>query len=230
MVKFDLKKYADINWADYIDVFTNLSKNDKGNSLLESNCSGFNFDEIVADKINWNHYQFSSVDAICFSEKSILLIEFKSGLKDIMHTKEYYLEENCVNDQTKKCNEYGKTLYDREKFFRDSIYRGLRIKGLESKLLLEKYIFPLCEVADREYSIKYVVVVDATSIDKEQEILLELSGENNDSNVISAVYKALQRYKAKKDMTEFCFDDVKVVSKNDVEKISTVEELERLLY
>ena len=83
MVKQDVENYVTANWGQHQETVTELSKEQKkGTSLVLSDTQMYNFDQITKEIYATRKNGIpTSADALTFSKKHILLVEFKSGFK-----------------------------------------------------------------------------------------------------------------------------------------------------
>ncbi len=204
----ELESYFNKKWnsKDFRESVTQLSKSDKGYSLVKSKFEMFNFDAITQDI--YESEQPSSVDGIYFSKGNLHLVEFKTGFYQKVRK-----GRSDFNDNTAKCDclgsvcdKYWNEFTKRQDKEIEILLDSLKLKALETYLFLEKQIGFIKNKSDSGRVILQIVI-DENGIDGMETGLSDLA----DSS-ISRVNKSMQRFKKQRDINQniYCYDEIEV--------------------
>lgn len=204
MIDFDLKTFASTNWNSFRDSFTNISKNDKGKSLVESDNLIYNFDKITESLFD-NDAKPTSADALLCLKNEMVLIEFKSGFHQII-TKNNFDKTQCTCDYIKEkydknvyCKDYGKLLLQNQELKIEELTRSIQLKAIESYITLDKTIASKCE-STNPIKLTLLVIIDAVETDVMEDIMSDAAGpahsqpSTQKSNHISRLKQSLSRF------------------------------------
>lgn len=161
------------------------------NGLVYDDQLAFDFDSIKDDYCKKE--KISSADALLFKGKKVFLIEYKRGFE----------KGDDANDKLKAT-------------IKESERRSIRLKALESELLLEKIIM---NNDAREFPLYYVAVIDSKEDPKGaiEEIILEKSQFDVESSSEKAILlkelteKSLLMYRKEISGRHLFYDNVKVL-------------------
>ena len=146
------------------------------------------------------------------------LVEFKSGFKNKITKKNFDKERGKCKDTGKICKDYWKLFLEKRKKEIDELVLNIRIKAVESYIILEKLIFPRCRPSELQMRLKFLVVIDVDSVDGMEDTLADLAGitEVND-NPYASIKKSLRRLTNCKDINgnQYFYDNVEVLSVMD---------------
>lgn len=222
MTRKNISKYIQENWDEKKTSVTEASKEtEHGKPLVKSEKEVYNFDRVCKELFPEDSRP-SSVDAVQIQGRLIELIEFKSGFGRII-TKKSFKKELCECnkfDPPEFCQEYGNLLLKSSEKMKAELIDSLKLKAVESYILLEKHIFPHCEETEniKGFRINYVVVVDANGEDGIEDTLAGLVGKESDTNnTLNDIRQALKRFYSRKDVQgeSYLYDFVEVLSAED---------------
>lgn len=183
--------------------------------------------------------KFTSTDCIIEHNKTILLIEFKSGFYDKISAKTFLPEYNkCPNDPTNQaCEDYLTTYCNKRTLEKKELINSIRLKALESYLTLH-YASDISP-----YKIKLLVIIDGTPEDNYENSLNELASVSTtpNTNVVPKPIKELSEFnpisKTKSQLTpykKFCFVGQERQSRKqylyDDIKVTNVDSLQSSIY
>ncbi len=216
MINRDLGNYAVEHWKKFNSSITEISKNNKGISLVNSEKLLYNFDKI-AKTIYPEDKCPTTADGINIVDSLVELIEFKSGFKKRI-TKETFDEKKAICDYLgDSCTEYWSLFFKNQKAETDELITSIRFKAIESYLLLEKKILQCCSEVDNNNKIKVnlIIVIDENEIDNMEDTLAELSGITiEQNNCFASIRKSLKRVQVQQDANgnDYFYDHIDVVS------------------
>lgn len=105
---------------------------------------------------------------------------------------------------------------------------SIKFKAIESYIMLEKQIFPLCDCdLERPYKIELIVVIDEEEIEDYENTLYELSSEKipsnaDKNNIFHSLKESLKNYCDQKDKqsppNDYFYDKIQVLSAKKFEK------------
>jgi hypothetical protein len=221
MIKVNLFLYAEREWNAYKDTITNISKDDKGQSLVSSDKQIYHFDKkIVPNFFNESHLFPSSADGICILENDINVIEFKKGFKRRITKNNFDVKIAECNETHSVCEKYWDLFWKNLEKEKNELLDSLKLKAIETYVTLEKHIFPLCEKKDKKININFIVVIDSDGIDETEDILEELSTNPTETsnNDFKTVRNSLARLKTST-LKNYYYDNIKVFSSTTFLKI-----------
>ena len=225
MVTKNLPKYATERLEDYIISVTDASKSQTGISLVTSDASIYCFDDIC--KLFYTeHNSATSADGLLFPKGNIELVEFKSCFIRII-TKDKFdpskgacttLKEKYVVEHI--CDYYWDLFWKLADKERSELIDSIRSKAIESYILLEKHIFPVCEDIENGRNVQLIltVVVDEDGVDGIEDTLAELAEtELRTNNSLTSIRQALTRLINRQDATgiPYFYDRIEVLSAKD---------------
>ena len=153
-------QFATANWGDYKTTVSVASKNSSGMPLVESDFEIYNFDTICQSLFPGTENP-TSADGIRFSNNNIPLIEFKSGFKQKITKNNFDIEQAKCDETGKVCDSYWELFWDNQKRKIKELISVIRLKAIESYVVLEKHVLPACD--DNETGklsrIKFTVVI-----------------------------------------------------------------------
>lgn len=193
---------------------TEISSNDNGKPLIKSDKKIYCFDDI-SESIYPNNKP-TSVDGLIVKEKTIYLIEFKSGFKQKITRQNFDSEKmSCPRDKT-FCSDYADLFFDKRDSDKKELKQNIRMKAIETYITLEKHLFPKCETTSKRYKLNLIVVIDGNGDDENLSILNDLSEKsgNDKVNDFDDLKKSLKSYTLKKDCLDkdYYYDEVRVMS------------------
>lgn len=224
----EFKNYAKNNLKldlnDYVIQISELSKSDNVKCpLIDSDVEIYNFDGIVKSFFNGNPSP-ASVDGLYFSKSkngnTLVLIEFKTGFNQRI-TKETFDINKCEcpnTDRTNQvnCKDYGKILLENQNLKFAELLDSLKLKMVESYLMLKKMFFRPENVSIKKNPIKMIVVIDVNVLETEEKALADLAAKTPNDNKIQAVKNALSRFSSDK---YNLYQEINVFSAIDFEKM-----------
>lgn len=153
----DLEGYFDGVFRDYLSTLSECSAYGEDKKLLVTSTKpAYNFDEIIQEFSTEN---FASVDSIFFSGKDVYFIEFKTGFQDRLES--VYVPENF---DCEMCNQLHKEIFEqfrkRREAEKDALHKVIQLKIVESLYFFRQCILPFCVEGEKEYSIKFICVID----------------------------------------------------------------------
>lgn len=208
----ELETYFYQNWnkKDFRGTVTQLSKSDKGKSLVKNDFEMYNFDAIMSFVLK--HKQASSVDGIYFSNGNLHLVEFKTGFyQKIQKGRSDFNEITAKCDAIDSiCDKYWNEFTKRQKKERQILFDSLKLKALETYLFLEKKIGFVKNKADSGRVILNIVI-DENGIDGMEIALSDLANKNDSRN---RVQDSMNRFQNQRDINDdiYCYDEINVYS------------------
>lgn len=221
MTTKNLSQHAIEHWGGYKTSVTDASKNNKGESLVESKLEVYNFDEICKSLFTGGNVP-ASADGIQFSKNIIQLIEFKSGFKQKVTKEKFDIEKGKCKETNMVCEYYWSLFWENQDRKISELIESVRLKAIESYMLLEKHLFPICRDNDsgKESRLIFTVVVDEDGIDGIEDALAELSKtEPETNNTLISIKQALKRLSNQKDCqgVDYLYDEIEVLTAKDFE-------------
>ena len=221
MTNKNLPKYIQENWEHHKVTVTVASRNQSGKPLVKSDRTVYNFDTLC-DTLFSGRDNPCSADGIQVHGRNVDLIEFKSGFRQVI-TKKSFDRSKCLCpkfDPPVYCSDYGDLLLKHQDKITAELIDSIKLKAVESYILLEKHFIPLCEEIDgaRKVNINYVVVVDADGDDGIEDTLAELAGTEPDTdNKLIAIRSSLKRFLNRQDANgnSYLYDSIEVLSASD---------------
>jgi len=224
MITKDVQAYAISNWGDFLSPITELSKSNKGVSLVQSPVQLYNFDDICKSLFAQGKAP-TSADGLEFSGRTVELVEFKSGFKQRI-TKHNFdpAQGRCPDpDVNRVCEDYWKLFFKNQKTNISELISSIRNKAVESYVTLEKQVFPHCQDAGKSIQLKLVVVIDEDEIDSIEDTYSGLAGNTDAENTaakdnhFSAIRSALRRLTNQHDAdgNAYFYDCIEVLSVQD---------------
>ena len=220
MTTRNLSQYALDHWDTYKKAITEISKNDKGQSLVESDKTIYNFDLICKNLFSENTSPCSA-DGITFSKNTIELVEFKSGFKQKITKWNYDPEQAKCPKYHEECTSYYKIFWENQDRKNSELIESIKLKAIESYLILEKHCLECCsELEDGMRSkIALKVVIDDDGINGIENVLSDVAKKNpqNNTNNISSIKQALKRFIHPVDANgnEYFYDEIEVLTSVD---------------
>lgn len=194
MITKDIEHYFRTAYTEHLASITELSKSDKGGSLVKDTRKLYHFDDITKNAYHLKKVP-TSADAVLVSDKMIVFVEFKSGFRQNITKKSLDRSKlTCCRDKRIVCDDYGRILLELQKKKRNELIDSIKMKAVESYITLEKKIMPLCMESDSNVRMIYCVVMDSEEVDTTQDILQELAREESEENPITAVRRSLRRF------------------------------------
>lgn len=225
MIAKDLSMYATSNWSGYKTSITENSKSDKGNPLVESDIEVYNFDKIVKDMFP-NTDCPSSTDGIKFKGNTIQLIEFKSGFKQKISKQRFDVKKGTCPKSEEVCSDYWGVFWENQERKINQLVESIKLKAIESYILLEKNVFPLCDDIEKPNNIILSVVVDEDGVDGIEDILADVAEYQPDTNnCLISIKNALRRLIKQKDANnnDYFYDQIDVYSATEyMKKIESI--------
>ena len=216
MIEIDIAKFVQEHWSSYKKSVTELSKSNH-TTLVENSMELYCFDDIC-DNLYSKEKKPTSADAFLIDGQSVELVEFKSGFKNKITKKNFDVEQARCRDADKICTDYWRLFSEKRKKEINELVQNIRIKAIESYITLEKFIFPCCQSSEAKFQLKFLVVIDADSIDGMEETLAELAGiSSSQDNPYTSIKKSLRRLVNCVDINEnpYFYDDINVLSVMD---------------
>lgn len=219
MITKDVQAYAISNWGNFLSPITELSKSDKGISLVQSPVQLYNFDGICKSLFAQGKVP-TSADGLEFSGRTVEFVEFKSGFKQRI-TKHNFdpAQGQCPDPHVNRvCEDYWKLFFKNQKANIRVLTSSIRSKAIESYVTLEKQVLPCCQDAGTSIQLKLVVVIDEDEIDSMEDTYSELAGNTDiEDNHFSAIRNALRRLVNQCDANgnAYFYDCIEVLSVQD---------------
>lgn len=221
MVTKNLPQYATEKWEDYIISVTEASKSQSGIPLVTSDEAIYCFDRICKDLFQGRNAS-TSTDGLQFRNGNIELVEFKSGFKQRV-TKERFDPERGTckkTDPPSICEDYWNTFWELQEKKRAELIESIKLKAIESYILLEKHVFPKCANWDggKRSKLTLTVVVDEDGVDGIEDILAEAAETNlQTNNCLSSIRQSLLRLVNQQDANgnSYFYDHIQVFSSTD---------------
>ena len=226
MVTKNLPKYATERLEDYIISVTDASKSQAGISLVTSDASIYCFDD-VCKLFYTEHNSATSADGLLFPKGNIELVEFKSGFSRRITKDKFDPSKGACTTLKEKygvehiCDYYWDLFWKLADKERSELIDSIRSKAIESYILLEKHIFPVCEDIENGRNVQLIltVVVDEDGVDGIEDTLAELAEETEPraDNSLSSIRQALKRLINRHDAkgTPYFYDRIEVLSAKD---------------
>ena len=209
----DVNGWLSENYSDLLKTVTELSKNDKGDSLVIHESQLFDFDKITEQIFPKNKPE--SADGICVCGKRIIFTEFKSGFVKKINKSNYDEHRvKCPDDQSKTCELYTKLFFKEQEKENQLLKNSLYLKGIESYITLTRHIMPVCkdDGVEKEPRLVYCVVID-DPVEVGEAIQLELARKTEHSNQVVSVKQSLHRLK-KNAQKDYYYDELEVFTPN----------------
>lgn len=219
MTRKNLAKYIQEHWEEKRVSITKASQEmEHSRPLVKSDREVYNFDA-VCEELFQGKDKPSSADGILIRGRDIDLIEFKSGFRQLI-TKKTFKEDKCLCDKLdppRYCENYGKLFLKNQEKIKAELIDSLKLKAVESYVLLERHILPQCEEMEqaKSFRINYVIVVDANGEDGIEDIMTDLAGKApSTDNDLGAIKQALKRFEHRTDVhgQSYLYDSVKVLT------------------
>lgn len=208
----ELEVYFNQKWnrKEFYGTVTKLSKSDNGNSLVKSSYKMFNFDTITRSL--YKSEEPSSVDGVYFANGNIHLVEFKTGFYQKIRKGRPDFDEEIAKCSyiDSICNDYWEQFTQRQDKEFEILLDSLKLKALETYLLLEKQIGFTKKQSDSGKVILQIVI-DDNGIDG---MFSELSDLANVTDSKSKVQNSMHRFKKLKDLNNdvYYYDEIDVYS------------------
>ena len=223
MINKNLPKYATERWGDYIVSVTEASKSQSGTSLVTSDVVIYCFDDICKSFFSGRDIP-TSADGLQFPKGCVELVEFKSGFKQRITKEKFDPEKGTCKKANPPviCADYWETFWALQDKKKSQLIESIRAKAIESYILLEKHILPLCEDLEdgQKPQLVFTVVVDEDGVDGIEDTLAELAEvELKTGNSLSSIRQALKRLVNRRDANglPYLYDRVEVLSAKDFE-------------
>lgn len=222
MLTKNIDKFARENWLceRYYNTITKISDSGNGNSLVTSPKKMFWFDHISSDLYTSKNNIPTSADGIIITERAIYFVEFKSGFKKKITTKNLNGDKASCPHKGDICKDYWELFFKVQKKETEQLIASIRDKAIESYITLEKRLIPQFIDLDesQKYRLVFVAVIDENEIDNMEATLGDLcSKESISNNCFSDIRKSLQRCMNQKDVCgyDYYYDEIKVMSSSD---------------
>lgn len=208
----DVKTYLNAEFGEHISTISTVSSSDNGNILVDSGKQVYSFDKIKDQLYTGQSQKPSSVDALYFIDDTLELVEFKSGFKKT-------ITETTFDDQQAKCeyNDHGITCKHLLKWSKlinekqdELLKRNLKLKAIESYLILDKKIFSECNTHPTKVTLK--IVIDCNDVDAIDE-LAKAQGNlarNGNESIVDRLKKMLKPY-IKKQTSDYFYSQIDVM-------------------
>lgn len=223
MTSKDLRFYAASSWDKYCASVSEASKNDNGKALVESDIYVYNFDNIVRDIFQSSDHPCSA-DAITFEDNIIRLIEFKSGFRQKITKSTFDSKIGTCEKSGEVCTDYWGIFWENQDRKIAQLIDSIRLKAIESYIILEKKIFPCCKNTDSRNKISLTVVIDEDGADGIEAVLADAAGkEPNTNNSIISIKQSLRRLKNQKDANggDYFYDEINICSASEYKSMLT---------
>lgn len=217
MITKDVQAYAISNWGNYLSPITELSKSNNGVSLVQSSVELYNFDDICKS-LSASGKVPTSADGLDFTDRSVELVEYKSGFKQRITKHNFDPAKGRCPDANRVCKDYWDLFFKNQKTNIDELISSIRNKAVESYITLEKQVFPRCQESGRAMQLKLVVVIDEDGIDSMEDTYSGLAGNTDaEDNHFSAIKSALRRLVNLRDAdgNAYFYDHIEVLSVQD---------------
>lgn len=222
MLTKNIDKFARENWQceRYYNTITKISDPGNGNSLVTSSQKMFWFDHISDDLYTCQNNIPTSADGIIITERVIYFVEFKSGFKKKITTKNFDEKKASCPYKNAICKDYWKLFFKKQNKETEQLIDSIRDKAIESYITLEKRLVPQFIDLDvsQKYRLVFVVVIDENEIENMEATLGDLCSKDSISNnCFSDIRKSLQRCMNQKDAcgNDYYYDEVRVMSTSD---------------
>lgn len=231
MATQDVENYVIAKWKQYREPVTELSKEQKkGTSLVVSDMQMYNFDKITKDiYATKKNAMPTSADALTFSRKHILFVEFKSGFKKKVRKNALDKEKAKCKKIDDICPDYWKIFFKNQESETIGLINSLQMKAADSYITLEKQILPKCEGDNSRVLVDLWVIIDEEEIDYMEDTLASLANKTIEekNNIFERIRKALNRFLRQQDANgnRYYYESIHVLSARDYENyLKTVEQ------
>lgn len=231
MAKQDVENYVTANWGQHKETVTELSKEQKkGTSLVLADTQMYNFDKITKDiYATKKNAMPTSADALTFSRKHILFVEFKSGFKKKVRKNALDKEKAKCEKIDDICPDYWKIFFKNQESETIGLINSLQMKAADSYITLEKQILPKCEGDNSRVLVDLWVIIDEEEIDYMEDTLASLANKTIEekNNIFERIRKALNRFLRQQDANgnRYYYESIHVMSARDYENyLKTVEQ------
>ena len=217
-----IQEYAETNWKEYAQPFTEISKNnDTQTPLVKNDTIAYNFDLICQSLFKKDKVP-ASADGLFISSQYIELVEFKTGFKQRITKENFDIQKGKCDEVGKICDLYWDLFFENQGRKIKELIASIRLKAIESYITLEKQLFPLC-TDDDIYSMKIhlTIVIDEDGIDEMEDTLAELSGSvTKGTNIYQKIRRSLSRLNKTADAKgrSYYYDNIDIISFKDFER------------
>ena len=126
-----------------------------------------------------------------------------------------------------ECHPYYKIFWENQERKKQELIKSIRLKAIESYILLEKHILLKCDEHPDKKSSKliFTVVIDDAGIEGIENTLAELAEEEPNGNNISSIKQALNRLLNRVDANHasYFFDEISVLTAEDFSNLLIIE-------
>lgn len=208
----DVKTYLNAELGEHISSISAVSSSDNGNILVDSGKQVYSFDKIKDQLYTGQANRPSSVDALYFIDDTLELVEFKSGFKKTITTDTFDPQKaKCeYNDQGITCKYLLKWSKIINKSQDEVLKQKLKLKAIESYLILDKKIFSECDTHPSKVALK--IVIDCNGVDAIDE-LAKTQGNlarNGNESIVDRLEKMLKPY-IKKQTSDYFYSQIDVM-------------------
>ncbi len=219
MIDRDLCNYSKNNWQHFICTIAEISKNSNNGSIVKSEKKIYNFDKITKNLYS-NGNCPASADGLDITNKIFELIEFKSGFKKRISKKNFDYEKAKCEHLGDLCRHYWDLFYKNQENETKQLIASIKFKAIESYIVLEKKIFPCCNMLkdNNKAKVKLTIVIDEDELDNMEDTLAELSGQSAEpNNCYGQIKQALKRMQNQTDAlgNDYFYDNINVLSAED---------------
>ena len=219
MIQKDLYTYAITNWS--MSPVAELSEDKRTHMpLVKSEAQMYSFDDICL-RLGLKQKLPASADGLDVTQRSVRLVEFKSGFRNKITRDNFNEEEARCSKTDEICEDYWGIFAKKRSLEIKELIDSIHIKALESYLTLEKQILPRCQDAEEPVSVTFTAVIDADPVDAMEDVLSGLAkrSKRNTSNSLSRVKQALSRLAGISDTDGniYCYDRIEVLSVQEYE-------------
>ena len=191
MIEKDIASYGNKTWVFYRKTASELSANEKGEPLVKSPALMYSYDDIVGDLFKTDPPK--TADALYIYRGSCLFfIEFKRLPRSRM------TRDNQGNQKNTQ---------------RKEIVHSLRMKGIESYVVLERAVFPLC--GEKPMKLIYLVVKNEDPVSGLVTIQQGMSGKSDIENALGRLKKEIRRGSEK---VPYIYDNIRVMTSSEFDK------------
>lgn len=200
----DVENYLEINLGDCKSTLKECSKNDQGVSIVYNNKKAFNFDKI-SKKIFPSG--LTSIDSICFRNKHIDFVEFKSGFLDKIDMNYNPSTYPCIDE------EYFKLLTKVRKKEKKELTQNIQLKIVESLYVLKDIILPKCDDTSTEYDINFTLVFESGKINPLDEFEIGVENLANIKETRNKLFRSLRKYQGQdSNGNKIFFEKIDIIS------------------
>lgn len=157
-----------------------------------------------------------------FRNGHVELVEFKSGFKQRITKQKFDSDKGTCKkaNPPEICADYWNTFWELQDKKRGELLESIRSKAIESYILLEKHILPICEELQdgQKMQLVFTVVVDEDGVDGIEDTLAELAEvEPETDNSLTSIRQSLKRLVNRQDIrgNHYFYDRVEVLSAKD---------------